>query len=269
MNVIATSFLLSLTSAAYGLCTKPLVLVPPASYQRQDISRSRQPHLDIVVISRMLTKLGCKVIASPNPKTQKGKPPLVLNLFEGRGDRQIPAGYSGVWLRNKVYGFITSSPKPPGQFAGLADLAGFMKGRNIKLGLHPSNRYGLTLRRLYRQLGIPHNIIFNQSQERRVRLLLEGKVDLIYDDLIHAHRTHTALGARQPLSDLAFFTRIEPVFLIAPQPTAPELTAILEHLAKQPEALKASYRRELVKLIPLKATQKKLFPLITSPQPRP
>lgn len=272
MKVFATAVLLSLTSgltsAASAVCTKPIALIPPASYLSGDISRSRQPQLDTVVVTKLLSTMGCTVLP-PTAAQRAGTPAShSLSLFEGRADHHIPRGYAGIWLRNKVYSFIAFSKKTAGQVSSLADLASFAQSGNIKLGLHPGNRYGLTLRRLYRRYGIPHHIVFNHSQERRIRLLMEGKVDLIYDDLIHAYRIHTALGSVTALRDLSLFTRIEPVFLITPQPTDPELARLLEKLAARPEQLKARYRKELRAIIPEPQAQRRLFPLITSPQAR-
>lgn len=263
MNVLFTALSLSLASGAYGLCTKPIALIPPASHQTDDISRSRHPQLDTVVVSRILSQLGCSVVVGGG---QKRSPSHALKLFEGRTDNSIPVGYSGVWLRNRVYGFMASSAPLAGRLAGLSDLAAFVRNRDIKLGLHPSNRYGLTLRRLYRQFGMPQNIVFNQSLERRIRLLLEGKVDLIYDDLIHAHRTHAALGSPAPLKGLPLFIRVEPVFLIAPQPIDPELTAVLEKLAQRADAIKDGYSSELAAIVSDEAMRRKLVGLVTSPR---
>lgn len=268
MNVLATALSLSLATGAYGLCTKPIALIPPTSQQTNDFSRSRHPQIDMVVVSSLLASFGCRVVAKA-PDGRSKNPPHTLKLFEGRGENTIPAGYSGVWLRNKVYGFMASSQQVAGRLGGLATIAAFLQNRDIKLGLHPSNRYGLTLRRLYRQFGMPQNIVFNQSLERRIRLLIEGKVDLIYDDLIHAHRTHTALGSSTPLKGLALFTRIEPVFLIAPQPVDPELTAVLEKLAQHASTMKAGYREELAAIIPDQVSRQKLFTLVTTPNPSP
>lgn len=241
MHIALLAFGLLMADIAFGICTKPVLIEAPLSYRKDEVARSPYAPMDIVVVTSFLRKLGCQVVQQSKAKPLRKIGKIDLALYEANAQAGIPAGYSGVWLRNKVYGLVaTSMPSMSGIAANP-----LLALPRLKLAIDPASRFGSALRRLYRHAGKTGQVLFNQSLERRLRLLHEGRVDIVFDDLVNAHRIHFAMGNQKTLIPLPFFQSIEPVYLIAPMPTSGDVTAILEELASRKTEIRSAYRQYL------------------------
>lgn len=290
-NFLFIAVLIAAESAS-SACTKPVAIERPvryhssdyssdhssyrSSYHSPDHSQPYQPHLDQQVVAGILKSLGCGVVSANSRNLKKKTATHTMLLYEDRAASGIPAGYEGVWLRNRVYGLLSANGDIITKLSSASNMTSNMSSllllQNFKLSMSPDSRYGLTLRRMYRSLGKTQNILFNQSLERRIRLLAEGKVQLIFDDLLESHRLNGLMGQPSRLVSLPFFRAIEPIYLIAAKPAHPELAAVFSHIKQQRGMIRGAYLGRLKSIVPASTKGKsggqnsQLLRLIVTPQ---